>query len=143
MTCDNTHVKALSFVDEDASQQKSNHPILKQTQEELEEYFSGKRSKFQIPFYPEGTEFQKKIWSLLLRIPAGKTLSYLKLAQMSGNIKGIRAVAAAVGKNPILILIPCHRIIGSNGKMIGYSGGIPRKEALLDLEMKNAQKSLF
>ena len=143
ITCSETHVTALSFVEGMAAKTPSEHPLVKQTQTQLLEYFDGKREKFQLPINPEGTEFQKKVWLLLLKIPFGKTLSYLKLSQMSGNVKAIRAIAAAVGKNPILILIPCHRIIGSNGQMIGYSGGIPRKKSLLELEQKNPQKSLF
>ena len=143
ITHSDTHVTALSFVDDMANKTPSEHPLVKQTQSQLLEYFEGKREKFQLPINPEGTEFQKKVWLLLLKIPFGKTLSYLKLSQMSGNVKAIRAIAAAVGKNPILILIPCHRIIGSNGQMIGYSGGIPRKKSLLELEQKNPQKSLF
>lgn len=141
--CSETHVTALSFVEAMAAKTPSEHPLVKQTQTQLLEYFDGKREKFQLPINPEGTEFQKKVWLLLLKIPFGKTLSYLKLSQMSGNVKAIRAIAAAVGKNPILILIPCHRIIGSNEQMIGYSGGIPRKKSLLELEQKNPQKSLF
>ncbi|MGC6479164.1 MAG: methylated-DNA--[protein]-cysteine S-methyltransferase [Flavobacteriaceae bacterium] len=143
LKANSSHVTGLRFVEQAVSDKKNNSPIVQQTEKQIEEYFTGERKQFDLPLNPEGTEFQKRIWSLLLKIPFGSTLSYLKLAQLSGNVRGIRAVAAAVGKNPILILIPCHRIIGSNGKMIGYAGGIQRKENLLNLEKVNPQKSLF
>jgi len=100
---------------------------------------------FTIPLLLIGTEFQKKVWNELLQIPYGTTLSYLKLSQKIGDSKAVRAVANANGSNAISIIIPCHRIIGSNGKMIGYAGGIPIKEKLLALEMnaQNEQLNLF
>ncbi len=108
--------------------------ILQQTQMELDEYFAGQRREFSVPLAPQGTAFQKRAWQALVQIPYGETRSYLQQAQMLGNPKAVRAVGAANGKNPILILIPCHRVIGSNGKLVGFSSGIEKKKYLLELE---------
>jgi methylated-DNA-[protein]-cysteine S-methyltransferase len=119
--------------------------IINQAKIQLVEYFNGSRKVFTIPLLLIGTEFQKKVWNELLQIPYGTTLSYLKLSQKIGDSKAVRAVANANGSNAISIIIPCHRIIGSNGNMIGYAGGIPIKEKLLALEMntQNEQLNLF
>ena len=113
-----------------------NNKILNQTQKELEEYFLGKRTEFTIPLNPIGTEFQKKVWMELRRIPFGKTISYLELATRIGNPKASRAVGGANGKNPLSIIVPCHRVIGSSGKLTGFAGGISNKTKLLELEQK-------
>jgi methylated-DNA-[protein]-cysteine S-methyltransferase len=101
---------------------------------QLREYFAGKRTEFDLPLSPDGTEFQKTVWRKLQGIPYGKTISYGELARRVGNPKASRAVGAANGRNPIPIVIPCHRVIGSNGKLTGFGGGLPVKEALLRLE---------
>lgn len=107
---------------------------ISKTIKQLEEYFNYKRKDFDIPLLPVGTDFQKKIWEILLDIPFGKTTTYLKQAEKLGNNKAVRAVANANGANAISIIIPCHRIIGSNGKLIGYAGGLNTKQKLLELE---------
>jgi methylated-DNA-[protein]-cysteine S-methyltransferase len=119
--------------------------IINKTQNQLVEYFNGSRKVFTIPLLLIGTDFQKKVWNELLQIPYGTTLSYLKLSQKTGDSKAVRAVANANGSNAISIIVPCHRIIGSNGKMVGYAGGISIKEKLLSLEMnsQNEQLKLF
>ena len=110
---------------------------------QLDEYFKGERKEFKIGINPVGTEFQAKVWNKLLRIPYGKTVSYLDQAKALGNEKAIRAVASANGKNPIPIIIPCHRVIGSNGSLTGYAGGILKKQWLLEHEGAIQQRSLF
>lgn len=110
---------------------------------QLQEYFNGKRKDFDIKLNPEGTDFQKKVWNQLLEIPYGKTLSYLELSKQLGDVKAIRAVANANGKNPIWIIIPCHRVIGSDGSLTGYAGGLNRKKWLLEHESPYKQTSLF
>lgn len=101
---------------------------------QLREYFEGKRAGFDLPLEPDGTEFQRSVWRNLQEIPYGETISYGELAKRVGNPKASRAVGAANGQNPIPIVIPCHRVIGSNGKLTGFGGGLPTKEALLALE---------
>ncbi|MEP5256096.1 MAG: methylated-DNA--[protein]-cysteine S-methyltransferase [Winogradskyella arenosi] len=110
---------------------------------QLEAYFNGERKEFQLKLNPKGTVFQKKVWALLQNIPAGKTLSYLDLSKQLGDPKAIRAVANANGKNPLWIIIPCHRVIGSDGSLTGYAGGLYRKQWLLNHENPNKQQSLF
>lgn len=117
--------------------------VLEDSIYQLQEYFEGKRKKFDLKLNPEGTPFQKKVWKLLMEIPYGKTLSYLELSKFFGDIKAIRAVAAANGKNPIWIIIPCHRVIGSDGSLTGYAGGLHRKKWLLNHESEAKQHSLF
>ena len=108
--------------------------LIKKANKQLQEYFSGKRKIFDLPLAPTGTEFQQKVWSSLRKIPYGTTNSYKEIAESIGNIKASRAVGMANNKNPILILIPCHRVIGTNGKLVGYAGGIDVKEKLLKIE---------
>jgi methylated-DNA-[protein]-cysteine S-methyltransferase len=110
---------------------------------QLKEYFEGKRQNFDLLLNPEGTEFQKKVWAALLEIPFGKTISYLELSKNLGDVKAIRAVASANGKNPLWVIIPCHRVIGSDGSLTGYSGGLHRKKWLLNHESPAKQQSLF
>jgi methylated-DNA-[protein]-cysteine S-methyltransferase len=110
---------------------------------QLLEYFEGNRKKFDLPLNPKGTFFQKKVWEELQKIPYGKTISYLELSKKLGDPKAIRAVAAANGKNPIWIIIPCHRVVGSQGDMVGYAGGIHRKKWLLNHESPSPQHSLI
>ena len=108
--------------------------MIKKTIKELEEYFEGKRKFFDIPISIKGTEFQEKVWEALLRIPYGETKSYEDIAKMVGCPKGARAVGMANHNNKIIIIIPCHRVIGKNGKLVGYAGGLPVKEKLLQIE---------
>ncbi len=110
------------------------HPILLETQKQLCEYFAGTRQQFDLPLDFEGTVFQKKVWQALLGIPFGETRSYRDIAEQVGNIKAVRAVGAANGKNPISIIAPCHRVVGVNGKLVGFAGGLNNKEILLGLE---------
>ena len=108
--------------------------VLKQTRQQLDEYFSLQRKSFEIPLLMLGTEFQKSVWEALVKIPYGKTSSYLELSKSIGNEKAVRAVANANGANAIGIIIPCHRIIGSDGSLTGYAGGLTLKKKLLELE---------
>lgn len=108
--------------------------ILSKTKTQLDEYFSGSRKEFELPLNPSGTDFQKKVWQELQLIPHGVTRTYQQVANGLGDPKSIRAAARANGQNPIAIIIPCHRVIGTNGEMTGYAGGIPRKKDLLSLE---------
>ncbi|QNK76754.1 methylated-DNA--[protein]-cysteine S-methyltransferase [Winogradskyella sp. PAMC22761] len=110
---------------------------------QLQDYFEGTRKTFNLNLNPEGTEFQKKVWKLLGDIPSGKTISYLQLSKQLGDPKAIRAVANANGKNPLWIIVPCHRVIGSNGSLTGYAGGLHRKQWLLNHESENKQQTLF
>lgn len=119
--------------------QNNESEILKEAVLQLEEYFAGERKEFSVPLAPHGTEFQKKIWEVLTQIPYGETRSYGEIAQMAGNPKACRAVGMANHNNPIPILIPCHRVIGKNGKLTGYAGGLEKKTALLELERSGKQ----
>ncbi len=110
---------------------------------QLNEYFNGERQRFDLKLNPQGTDFQKQVWDELLNIPFGKTVSYLDLSKKLGDVKAIRAVANANGKNPIWIIIPCHRVIGSDGSLTGYAGGLHRKQWLLEHESPYKQQSLF
>lgn len=113
------------------------HPVLRETERQLNEYFAGKRKTFSLKFDPAGTEFQKKVWEALYTIPFGETRSYGDIAQQINSPKAVRAVGAANGRNPISIVIPCHRVIGSNGKLTGFAGGLDTKAFLLELESGN------
>lgn len=110
---------------------------------QLQEYFDGNRTTFDFKMNPKGTDFQKKVWKALLEIPFGKTMSYHQLSVQLGDVKAIRAVAAANGKNPLWIVVPCHRVIGSDGSLTGYAGGLWRKKWLLEHETPPIQQSLF
>lgn len=138
--------KGLSRVyvaDEKPELSESIPQALQQAKDQLEEYFFGNRTSFDLKLNPEGTEFQKQVWDLLIKIPFGKTCSYLDLSKDFGNTKAIRAVAAANGKNPLWIIVPCHRVIGSDGSLTGYAGGVWRKKWLLEHEQPQKQQSLF
>lgn len=108
--------------------------VIKNAMKQLNEYFNGKRKEFDIPLNPSGTEFQKKVWKVLCDIPYGEVRSYKQVAEAAGNPKAYRAVGGANNKNPIIIVIPCHRVIGTNGSLVGYGGGLHVKEMLLLLE---------
>lgn len=111
-----------------------NNDILQATEAQLIEYFDGGRRTFELPLAPQGTPFQLQVWDALARIPFGATISYAQLAQRIGNPAGTRAVGAANGRNPLPIVLPCHRVIGADGAMTGFGGGLPTKEFLLRLE---------
>lgn len=111
-----------------------NDDVLAKTREELEEYFDGRRRAFDVPLAPNGTEFQRSVWTALTEIPFGTTVSYAELARRVGKEAAIRAVGAANGRNPIPVIVPCHRVIGSDGSLTGFGGGLPRKKWLLQHE---------
>jgi len=117
--------------------------VLQETTFQLNDYFEGKRTDFTFKLNPSGTEFQQKVWKGLLEIPFGKTMSYLELSKKLGDVKAIRAVASANGKNPLWIVVPCHRVIGTDGSLTGYAGGLWRKKWLLEHENPSNQQSLF
>jgi len=132
---DDNAVFALDFEEmfsEDLAEKPNN--ILLQLETEVLEYFEGKRETFSIPILLQGTDFQIKTWQVLQKIPFGKTISYAEQATLVGNKKAVRAVAGANSKNGIVLLVPCHRVIGSNGALTGFSSGIWRKEKLIELE---------
>jgi methylated-DNA-[protein]-cysteine S-methyltransferase len=135
LEADDTALRRLYFGRiELAGPRDDEHPILRQAARELEEYFAGRRREFSVPVAPEGTEFQLAVWAGLTRIPYGATWSYAQLAQAIGRPQAVRAVGAANGANPIGIIIPCHRVIGSDGSLTGFGGGLPLKRRLLELE---------
>lgn len=112
-------------------------PLLKEVQKQLEEYFTGKRRTFDLPLNPKGTKFMKEVWTALQEIAYGETKTYGEIAEKVGNPKAARAVGMANHKNPIPIIIPCHRVIGSNGKLVGYALGMDKKQYLLEWEKQN------
>lgn len=144
-TASDVGLRSLVFCD-DSDPKNSDEPIgdlFIKLERQLQEYFLGERRDFDIPLDLMGTDFQKKVWKSLLDIPYGKTISYSNQADILGNPKAIRAIASANGKNPISILIPCHRVIGSNGSLTGYAGGLERKKELLLLESPQPRHGLF
>ncbi|MDF2517637.1 MAG: methylated-DNA--protein-cysteine S-methyltransferase [Sphingobacterium sp.] len=118
-------------------------PILLLAQQQLMEYFDRKRTVFDLPLDMQGTHFQLKVWEALLAIPYGQTKTYGDLARQLGDIKAVRAVGGALNKNPISIIVPCHRVIGGNGKLVGFAGGLKNKSILIGLEMKDRAPTLF
>lgn len=118
----------------EAGEDSGPNPILTQAEHELEEYFAGRRTAFSVPMNPAGTPFQRKVWAALCQIPYGETISYGELARRIGSPKAARAVGMANHRNSIPILIPCHRVIGANGALVGYSDGLEIKSFLLNLE---------
>lgn len=140
---DENGISAVTVIDDDLVTSIEIPKILQDCVQQLTEYFNGSRSTFNLKLNPQGTDFQKKVWKELLNIPFGKTRTYLEQTKQLGDVKAIRAVASANGKNPIWIIIPCHRIIGSDGSLTGYAGGIWRKKWLLEHENTSKQQSLF
>ena len=136
-------ITAIIVMNEEVNLSHSIPIELKECAKQLDEYFQGARQQFNLKLNPEGTEFQKRVWKELLKITYGKTLSYLELSKKLGDVKAIRAVANANGKNPIWIVIPCHRVIGTDGSLTGYAGGLYRKKWLLGHENPSKQQSLF
>ncbi|MEX0273374.1 MAG: methylated-DNA--[protein]-cysteine S-methyltransferase, partial [Flavobacteriaceae bacterium] len=141
---DERGVSAITFLEDAAEAQNEIVPeVLEDVVYQLQEYFKGERNTFDLALHPQGTDFQQRVWKSLLNIPYGKTLSYLELSKKLGDVKAIRAVAAANGQNPLSIVIPCHRVIGSDGSLTGYAGGLSRKKWLLEHESPVKQQSLF
>jgi len=133
MTSDGHFITSISFA-ETAVPKDNPCEILNTCKEQLLNYFGGKRCTFDLPLNPEGTDFQKKVWNELLKIPYGETITYMELAIRLGDPKAVRAVGTTNGRNPLAIVIPCHRVIGAGNKLTGYAGGIWRKKWLLELE---------
>jgi len=117
------------------------HPILRQANVQLQEYFTGKRTEFSLPLHVTGTDFQERVWWQIALIPYGKTISYADLAYKAGKPKAVRAAGANTGRNPLSIVIPCHRVIGKNGGITGYAGGLDKKRYLLELEKSTVKMS--
>jgi len=122
--------------------ENSMHPVLLETARQLDEYFAGKRERFDVALEFSGTEFQKQVWAALLTIPYGETRSYLEIAEQIGNRNAVRAVGAANGRNPISIIAPCHRVIGASGALTGFAGGLAAKERLLMVETGSEKPAL-
>jgi methylated-DNA-[protein]-cysteine S-methyltransferase len=134
--CSDQNIKSVLFTAEEEIQEENNHPLLQACQAQFDEYFAGRRRTFDLPLLQCGTAFQQKVWDLLYQIPYGKTFSYYELSQQYGDTKAIRAVASANGKNNLAIIVPCHRVIGSDSSLTGYAGGLWRKRWLLEHEAK-------
>ncbi|MBC8182075.1 methylated-DNA--[protein]-cysteine S-methyltransferase [candidate division KSB1 bacterium] len=128
------HIKSVFFRESEIHNVERSSELLENCTQQLREYFNKERKEFDLPLAPEGTIFQKAVWHALLEVPFGVTASYFDIAKKLDNPKAVRAVGGANGKNPISIIIPCHRIIGSSGKLIGYGGGLWRKKWLLQHE---------
>lgn len=136
-------IKEVSFVKQSGASSENLPEVLQKASSQLLEYLNEQREEFYLNLSPDGTDFQKKVWQLLQTIPYGKTFTYAQMADKLGDPKVIRAAASANGKNPIAIVIPCHRVIGSDGSLTGYAGGLENKRFLLDLEKANGVLSLF
>lgn len=154
INADEQHILSVQFCNKTLAANNEEHiektatptfPLLQQCQQQLDAYFDGSNLQFDLPIQQPGTEFQQKVWAGLLNIKAGSTLSYLSFSKQLGNTKAIRAVGTANGRNNIAIIVPCHRVIGSNGQLVGYAGGLWRKQWLLQHEAKhcNGVQSLF
>ncbi|MFD1315987.1 methylated-DNA--[protein]-cysteine S-methyltransferase [Namhaeicola litoreus] len=143
ITGDGTSVVSLEVLDEKFIERDVIPDYIIIAINQLNEYFEGERKVFDFPIAPQGTEFQRKVWSELSKIPYGKTISYAEQSKRMGDLKAIRAIATANGKNPLWIVVPCHRVVGSNGSLTGYAGGLWRKKWLLEHEKCEKQQSLF
>lgn len=136
--CTETYISSIKFIDDTAlpSLLPGPHTLLGPCCQQLDEYFAGTRKEFTFPVYQEGTDFQKQVWAQLVAIPYGIRISYAELSKQIGDIKKIRAVGTTNGKNKLAIVVPCHRVIGSNQQLTGYAGGLWRKRWLLEHEAK-------
>src|SRR5690554_2890144 len=143
LTADADGLTAIRFLDSEELLSEEIPNALEEVVKQLHEYFDGKRQDFNLRLSPQGTDFQKRVWKALEKIPFGKTVSYLQIAIQLGDPKVIRAAASANGKNPIPIIIPCHRVIGSDGSLTGYAGGLYRKKWLLEHENPSGQQVLI
>ena len=137
--CEEAYVTGIDFAEEypEEKEQQERTEVSDEAARQLEEYFQGKRKTFKLPLKLKGTEFQKLVWDALLTIPYGETRSYSEIACQIGRPKASRAVGMANHRNPVAIVVPCHRVIGKNGSLTGYAGGLDKKEKLLDLERRN------
>lgn len=137
--CEEAYVTGIDFAEEypEEKEQQERTEVSDEAARQLEEYFQGKRKTFKLPLKLKGTEFQKLVWDALLTIPYGETRSYSEIACQIGRPKASRAVGMANHRNPVAIVVPCHRVIGKNGSLTGYAGGLDKKERLLDLERRN------
>ncbi|MBT8384403.1 MAG: methylated-DNA--[protein]-cysteine S-methyltransferase [Bacteroidia bacterium] len=140
---DDDGISSITVLDSEGENSTKIPQCLEDCVRQLDEYFQNKRKVFNLKLNPKGTDFQKDVWRSLQQIPYGETKTYLKQSEEMGDPKAIRAIAAANGKNPLWIVIPCHRVIGSDGSLTGYSGGIWRKRWLLEHENPPEQQSLF
>ena len=140
---DENGISSISIFDDEREVSSIIPDELQEAYQQLQDYFDGKRMDFTFKINPSGTEFQKKVWLGLLEIPFGKTMSYQELSVKLGDVKAIRAVASANGKNPLWVVVPCHRVIGTDGSLTGYAGGLWRKKWLLEHENPVKQQSLF
>lgn len=134
--CNDSHVVAVLFCSDEPQPENDSHNLLQLCTDQLQDYFAGKSANFDLPLQQQGTAFQQNVWNLLCQIPFGRTMSYHQLATQYGDLKAIRAVASANGKNKLAIVVPCHRVIGSNRSLTGYAGGLWRKKWLLEHESK-------
>lgn len=137
-----TAVSSVNFVPDEEESSKDLPEVIVLCRRELEEYFAGKRKEFNVKVKPEGTPFRKKVWKQLMKIKFGDTTSYLQISKQIGDEKAIRAVGSANGKNPVAIIIPCHRVISEDGKLTGYAGGLWRKQWLLEHEGNVSGKNM-
>ena len=140
---DNNGISSVSILDTEQELSEIIPESLLECATQLKAYFNNKLKNFDLKLNPEGTTFQKKVWNQLETIPYGKTISYLDLSKQLGDVKAIRAAASANGKNPLWIIVPCHRVIGSDGSLTGYAGGLHRKQWLLNHESEYKQQTLF
>ena len=137
LVSDGSNLCAIEFEGQHSpttSEREASDPILRTTSRQLREYFSGRRRRFELPLSPVGTEFQRAVWQQLERIPYGDLHTYAQIAEAIGRPKAVRAVGAANGRNPLPIVVPCHRVIGSDGSLTGFAGGLTTKRRLLELE---------
>ncbi len=134
LTADSDEIRSLTFVNRPESNDTNEYPVLREAARQLDEYFWLWRMSFDMPLAPQGTDFEQSVWRELLKIPYGETRSYRQIAQQLGDAKKVRAVGRANGHNRIAIIIPCHRVIGSNGHLTGFAGGLEWKRQLLQLE---------
>ncbi len=143
LVADHQFLREIRFGDDDCATVPHTNAVLDEASQQLQEYFKGERKRFDLPLAPQGTAFQQQVWKQLLTVGFGELASYQDIASAINNPKAVRAVGAANGRNPIPIIIPCHRIIGSNGKLTGYAGGLGIKDKLLTLEGAGGQAQLL
>ena len=137
LTEENGKITALSLLGEGEPDSTGETPLLKEGREQVEQYLNGERKQFTLPLEPKGTPFQQKVWAALRRIPYGETRTYQQIADMAGSPKACRAVGMANHNNPILLMMPCHRVIGSDGSLVGFAAGLDIKKKLLALEKEH------
>ncbi|TAD96122.1 MAG: methylated-DNA--[protein]-cysteine S-methyltransferase [Bacteroidetes bacterium] len=139
-----SHILSIFFVEKEAlNTSLPSNEIVEKAVTQLAEYFNHQRKTFDFAIDPQGTDFQKKVWQELAKIPFGKTTTYLQMSKNLQNVKAIRAVGTSNGKNPLTIVLPCHRVVGSDGSLTGYAGGLWRKKWLLDFEQNQLETALF